>query len=121
MKPELNREYPEPGEAELIEEMVKVAVERMKPQQGRIRRGQHAKATGCVRGVFTIRDDVPDELRHGVFRQPKRSFQAIVRFSNSSETIDPDGRPPREGWPSNCWMWRVLRPFPAPTIAARIS
>ena len=33
-----------------------------------------------------------DDLRHGVFRQPNQSFQAIVRFSNSSETIDPDGR-----------------------------
>src|ERR1051326_6800130 len=92
MNPELNREYLEPGEAELIEEMVKVAVERMKPQQGRIRRAQHAKATGCVRGVFTIRDDVADDLRHGVFHQPNRSFQTIARFSNSSETIDPDGK-----------------------------
>jgi hypothetical protein len=92
MTPELNREYPEPGEAELIEKMVKVAVERMKPQQGSIRRGQHAKATGCVRGVFTIRDDVPDELRCGVFRQPKQVFQAIVRFSNASEMIGPDGK-----------------------------
>lgn len=92
MNPELNREYPEPGEAKLIEEMVKVAVERMKPQQGRIRRGQHAKATGCVRGLFTIRDDVADDLRHGVFHQPNQSFQAIVRFSNSSDTIDPDGK-----------------------------
>jgi hypothetical protein len=87
----LNREYPDPDEAKLIEEMVKVAVERMKPQQGRIRRGQHAKATGCVRGVFRIRDDVPVDLRHGVFHRPGQSFQAIVRFSNSSETIAPDG------------------------------
>ena len=92
MKPELNCEYPEPDEAKLIVEMVRVAVERMKPRQGRLRRGQHAKATGCVRGVFTIRDDVPDDLRHGVFHKPKRSFQAIVRFSNSPETIDPDGK-----------------------------
>ncbi|HWR92092.1 MAG TPA: catalase family protein [Desulfobacterales bacterium] len=91
MNPELNREYPEPGEARLIEEMVKVAVERMRPRKGRIRRGQHAKATGCVQGVFTIRDDVPDDLRHGVFHRPDRSFQTIVRFSNSSETIGPDG------------------------------
>lgn len=91
MDPELNCEYPEPGEARLIEEMVKVVVERMKPQQGRIRRGQHAKATACVRGVFTIRDDVADDLRHGVFRRPNQSFQAIIRFSNSSETMDPDG------------------------------
>lgn len=91
MHPELNREYPEPGEAKLIEEMVKIAVERMKSQQGRMRRGQHAKATGCVRGVFTIRDDVADDLRHGVFHRPNQSFQAIVRFSNSGETLDPDG------------------------------
>jgi hypothetical protein len=90
MNPELNREYPDPSKAKLIEEMVKVAVERMKPQQGRIRRGQHAKATGCVRGVLRIRDDVPVDLRHGVFHRPGQSFQAIVRFSNSSETISPD-------------------------------
>lgn len=83
MNPELNCENPEPGEAKFIEEMVKVAVERMKPQQGRIRRGQHTKATGCVRGVFRIRDDVPVDLRHGVFHRPGQSFQAIVRFSNS--------------------------------------
>jgi hypothetical protein len=55
MNPELNREYPEPGESELIEEMVKVAVERMKPQQGLIRRGQQAKATGCTGGVHNTR------------------------------------------------------------------
>ena len=61
--PELNLEYPEPGEAKLVEKMVILAVERMKSKQGRIRRGQHAKATGCVRGVFTIRGDVPDDLR----------------------------------------------------------
>ena len=92
MKTILNHEYPQPGEAKLIEEMVAVAVERMKPQEGRIRRGQHAKATGCVQGVFTIRDDVADELRYGVFKQPKRSFHAIVRFSNASESFYPDGR-----------------------------
>ena len=91
MNLELNGEYPDPDEAKLIEEMVKVAVERMKPQEGSIRRGQHAKATGCVRGVFRIRDDVPVDLRHGVFYRPGQSFQAIVRFSNSSETIAPDG------------------------------
>ena len=92
MNHELNREYPAADEARLIEEMVKIAVGRMKPQQGRIRRGQHAKATGCVRGVFTIRDDIADDLRYGVFRKPKQVFQAIVRFSNSAETIESDGK-----------------------------
>lgn len=97
MNPKLNREYPEPDEDTLFEEMVKVAVERMKPQQGHIRRGQHAKATGCVRGVFTARDDVAEDLRYGVFRLPKQSFEAVVRFSNSSETIDRDGRAAARG------------------------
>ena len=92
INPELNREYPVPGEAKMIEKMVTLAVERMKPQQGHIRRGQHAKATGCVKGVFTIRDDVADDLRYGVFQKPNQVFQAIVRFSNSSETIGPDGK-----------------------------
>jgi catalase len=92
MNPELNCEYPEPGEARLIDEMVKIVVERMKPQDGHIRRGQHARATGCVRGVFTILDDVREDLRYGVFRQPNQSFQAIVRFSNSPETMDADVR-----------------------------
>src|SRR5512133_2804897 len=90
--PELNLEYPESDEAKLIEKMVVLAIKRMKPQQGRIRRGQHAKATGCVRGVFTIRDDVPEEVRYGVFQKRNQVFQAIIRFSNSAETIDPDGK-----------------------------
>ena len=92
MKPELNCEYPEPGEDKLIEKMLMLAVQRMKPQQGRIRRGQHAKATGCVKGVFTIRNDVPADLRYGVFKNPNQVFQAIIRFSNSAETINPDGK-----------------------------
>jgi hypothetical protein len=63
----LIREYHELGEEKLIEEMVKEAVERMQPQDGRIRRGQCAKATG-MRGVFTIRNDVPEDVRHGDFQ-----------------------------------------------------
>ena len=92
MNLELNCEYPDPGEAKLILEMVTLVTGRMKPQLGRIRRAVHAKATGCVRGVFTIRDDVAVDFRYGVFHQPKRSFQAIIRFSNSSEMICPDGK-----------------------------
>jgi hypothetical protein len=92
IKPELNREYPERGEDKLIEKMARLTAERMKPQLGHIRRGQHAKATGCVRGVFTIRGDVPDDLRYGVFNKPNQVFQAIIRFSNAAETINPDGK-----------------------------
>lgn len=91
MNVEPHREYPEPGEDGLIAQMVGLTEKRMKPQGGRILRAQHAKPTGCVRGVFTVRDDIAAELRHGVFRRPNQSFSAIVRFSNSSETVGPDG------------------------------
>lgn len=90
MEIELNREYPLAGEKELIEEMVKITTNRMSANQGALHRGQHAKSTGCVRGVFTTRNYIPDDLRHGIFSQEKKSYLAIVRFSNSSETIASD-------------------------------
>ena len=97
MKPELNREYPDPSEPELISEMVELVRKRMENRalqtpRKEIPRAQHAKPTGCVRAVFTIRDDVPNDLRHGVFQQAGKTFQAIVRFSNALETIDADGK-----------------------------
>jgi hypothetical protein len=90
MSIELNREYPLSDEAELIDTMVKLTVKRMKAQKGVMRRAQHAKATGCARGLFTINSYVPEDLRHGVFREEKKSFMAIARFSNSSEFLISD-------------------------------
>lgn len=90
MEAVLNHEYPQPNEEKLFEEMIKITVNRMKPQLGYIRRGQHAKATGCVRGLFTIRNFVDNDLRHGIFRHPNHTYPAIVRFSNASENLASD-------------------------------
>jgi len=96
MKPELNCEYPEDAEERLFAEMVDIVRARMahRPQGegATIPRAQHAKATGCVRASFTVRDKLPEYFRYGVFQQPGNTFQAIVRFSNALETIDPDGK-----------------------------
>jgi hypothetical protein len=91
MKPELHREYPELDDPETFERMVSLTLAQMEPVEGRWRRGQHAKATGCVTAEFQIADDVPVELRHGVFSQPGRTFDAIARFSNSPGTFEKDG------------------------------
>jgi hypothetical protein len=88
---ELNREYPELDDQKVFEQMVTLTLGQMKPISGHLRRGQHAKATGCVTAEFRIADDVPSDLRHGVFRQPGRTFSAIVRFSNSQGTFEKDG------------------------------
>ena len=90
MTPELNREYPELDDADVFDRMVKLTLAQMEPIEGHVRRGQHAKATGCVRAKFRIADAVPPSLRYGVFSQPGRTFPAIVRFSNSQGTIEKD-------------------------------
>jgi hypothetical protein len=91
MTPELNREYPELDDPKVFEQMVHLTVGQMKPVRGHLRRGQHAKATGCVAAEFCIADDVPSDLRHGIFRQLGRTFSAVVRFSNSQGTFQKDG------------------------------
>jgi len=91
MTPELNREYPELDDPKVFAQMVDLTVGQMKPVCGHLRRGQHAKATGCVTAEFRIADEVPSYLQHGIFRQPGRTFSAIVRFSNSQGTFEKDG------------------------------
>ena len=88
---ELNKEYPQEDEEEIFAEMVEETISEMKPIGGFIRRGQHAKATGCVTAEFQVVDGMPDHLRHGVFAEPGRSFQALVQFSNSQGTLEHDG------------------------------
>ena len=79
INPKLNCEYPEPGGARLIEEMVALSVKRVAPQEGRIRRGRHTKATGCVRGVFTIRDNLAVYLASQKTRTAKSLALANTR------------------------------------------
>src|SRR5262245_58523527 len=56
---------------------------------GTIRRGFHTKPHAGLRGVFTVRSDVPDYARHGIFRTPV-SRPAWVRFSSGFSRPQPD-------------------------------
>jgi hypothetical protein len=54
------------------------------PGPGRsVPRGQHPKHHGCVRAEFVIADDIPADLRFGVFREPGKRFPAWIRYSNA--------------------------------------
>lgn len=53
------------------------------------RRDAHAKAHGCVTATFTVRDDLPEALRTGVF-VPGREYKAWIRFSNGNAALQPD-------------------------------
>ena len=121
MTPELNREYPEFDDPKVFEKMIELTVGDMRPIGGHLRRGQHAKATGCVTAEFRIADDVPSDLRHGIFRQPGRTFGAIVRFSNSQGTFEKDGAGAARAWLSSFWMSSVPEPWRVIATAVRIS
>jgi mono/diheme cytochrome c family protein len=80
------------GEDSDIQELTKLQLEQMnleaelkhaKP----VERGQHPKHHGFVVARFTVPADVPEELRVGLFREPK-TYTAVIRFSNTGEHDD---------------------------------
>lgn len=51
------------------------------------KRGQHFKMHGCVEATFTVHEDIPTELKVGLFRMPA-SYEAAIRFSNGAQQDD---------------------------------
>lgn len=58
---------------------------------GNTRRDAHPKAIGCVKAEFKVEPNLPEELRVGVFKEP-RTYPTYIRFSNASTTIQADSR-----------------------------
>lgn len=71
-----------PGEEEALDKIIRDMGAYMlrKYRPGEFQRVGNTKTHGLVRAELTVRDDLPAELRHGLFREP-RTFQAWVRFS----------------------------------------
>jgi hypothetical protein len=56
---------------------------------GHVERGGNTKTHGIVRAELTVRDDLPEHLRHGILAVP-RSYRAWVRFSGPGPYVTPD-------------------------------
>jgi hypothetical protein len=56
---------------------------------GEYQRGGNTKTHGILRAQFTVHDDVPAHMRHGVFAEPK-TFPAWVRFSGPGPDMPKD-------------------------------
>jgi len=56
---------------------------------GGFERGGNTKTHGIVRGEFIVHDNLPPQLRHGVYAKPQ-SFRAWVRFSGPGPYVTPD-------------------------------
>ena len=56
---------------------------------GGFERGGNTKTHGIVRGEFIVHDDLPENLRRGIYAQP-HTYRAWVRFSGPGPYITPD-------------------------------
>jgi len=58
-------------------------------QPGDFQRGGNTKTHGIVRAEFSVRDDLPENMRRGIFALP-RTYKAWVRFSGPGPYITAD-------------------------------
>lgn len=89
---EIGKEYPAPNEAQVAEdtaELVLSSIQERYPEGERMLRDAHPFAHGCVRATFSVRNDVPAEMKHGVFANPN-TYKAWIRFSEGNVTPKPD-------------------------------
>ena len=52
-------------------------------------RDTHPKSNGLVRAEFVVEPDLPEDLRVGLFKEP-RTYNAWIRFSNARPQVTPD-------------------------------
>jgi hypothetical protein len=57
---------------------------------GHAERGGNTKTHGVVRGEVTVRDDLPEEMRRGIFAEPGRTYAAWVRYAGPGPYVPPD-------------------------------
>ncbi len=80
-----------PGEEEFLDSIISSfqAQMRLLWKPGGFERGGNTKTHGIVRGEFTVHDNLPAALRHGIYAEP-RAYRAWVRFSGPGPYITPD-------------------------------
>jgi hypothetical protein len=84
-------EKPIPDEEAYLDSIIDSFEKQMRGlwKPGEFERGGNTKTHGIVRGEFRVHDNLPRELRHGIYAEP-RTFRAWVRFSGPGPYITPD-------------------------------
>ncbi len=80
-----------PDEAAYLDDIIATMGAQMRQLSapGHFERGGNTKTHGIVRGEFVVRDDLPTQLRHGIFANPQ-TYRAWVRFSGPGPYVTPD-------------------------------
>ena len=74
------------GEAAMTQDTLQTAIKIVDQHRDNTRylRDAHAKAHGCVKAEVVVLDDLDPALRQGVFAQPGKTWQAVMRLSNGN-------------------------------------
>jgi hypothetical protein len=80
-----------PWEEQCLDEIIHLMSEQMRGrfQPGRYERGGNTKTHGLVRATVTIRDDIPERMKKGIFAT-QRSYPAWIRFSGPGPDVPRD-------------------------------
>ena len=86
---ELGKEYPPQGEEAQIEQILTISKLSMqhKPHPPMLR-DQHPKSHGCVEGELIVEEDIPENMKVGIFKESK-TYPIWIRFSNGGSERDP--------------------------------
>ena len=91
---ELGQEYIPPHEEEAIAIVAQIN-ERILDKTAKpvVKRGEHSKAHGCVRGLLVVEPNLAynPQLQVGIFQNPGQAFPVCIRFSNFSVQDDAKG------------------------------
>jgi hypothetical protein len=87
----LAEEKAQPDEEAHLDDIITTFTAQMKRlwNPGYVERGGNTKTHGIVRAELTVRDDLPENLRRGIFAEP-RSYRAWVRYSGPGPYVTPD-------------------------------
>ncbi|CAD85143.1 MULTISPECIES: catalase family protein [Nitrosomonas] len=88
---ELAEERFDPDEEESLNKIIDLMMDQMRGRfkPGGYERGGNTKTHGIVRATITIRDDLPEHCRKGIFANP-RSYPAYIRYSGPGPNVPAD-------------------------------
>lgn len=95
------------GEAAMTQDVIQTAVRIVDQHRESTRylRDAHAKAHGCVKAAVTVLPELTPALRQGVFSEPGKTWQAMIRLSNGNATRSSTASATPGAWQSNCSMF----------------
>ncbi len=80
-----------PTDSFMTQEMIAILRDSMSRiyEAGRTKRGAHAKCHGLLKAEFVVQDNLPSEMKVGVFSKPD-VYPALIRLSNANARVQSD-------------------------------